>query len=47
VKVAPFDRNAAVAGLRTLGAEVVPSPDEPDVVRFRDRDGNSVELKAV
>ena len=25
-----------------LGAEVVPSPDEPDVVRFRDKDGNSV-----
>jgi len=47
VKVAPFDRNAVVAGLRTLGAELVPSPDEPDVVRFRDKDGNSVELKAV
>jgi catechol 2,3-dioxygenase-like lactoylglutathione lyase family enzyme len=47
VKVAAFDRNAVVAGLRKLGAEVIASPDEPDVVRFRDRDGNSVELKAV
>ena len=33
--------------LRKLGGEVVPSPDEPDVLRFRDRDGISVELKAV
>ncbi len=47
VKVAAFDRAAVVSGLRALGAEVVPSPDEPDVVRFRDKDGNSVELKAV
>jgi catechol 2,3-dioxygenase-like lactoylglutathione lyase family enzyme len=45
VKVAAFDREAVVAGLRKLGAEVVASPDEPDVVRFRDRDGNSAELK--
>jgi glyoxylase I family protein len=47
VKVAAFDRGAVISGLRTLGAEVVPSPDEPDVVRFRDKDGNSVELKAI
>ncbi len=47
VKVAAFDRGAVVDGLRKLGAEVVASPDEPDVVRFRDRDGNSVELKSV
>jgi hypothetical protein len=47
VKVAAFDRNAVVDGLRKLGAEVVASPDEPDVVRFRDRDGISAELKAV
>jgi len=47
VKVAAFDRDSVVAGLRKLGAEVVASPDEPEVVRFRDRDGNSVELKAV
>jgi hypothetical protein len=47
VKVAAFDRAAVVAGLSKLGAEVIASPDEPDVVRFRDKDGNSVELKAV
>lgn len=47
VKVAAFERGAVVAGLTKLGAEVIASPDEPDVVRFRDRDGNSVELKAV
>jgi predicted enzyme related to lactoylglutathione lyase len=47
VKVAAFDRDTVVAGLRKLGAEVIASPDEPDVVRFRDPDGNSAELKAV
>jgi catechol 2,3-dioxygenase-like lactoylglutathione lyase family enzyme len=47
IKVAAFDRNAVVAGLRKLGAEVVPSQDEAEVVRFRDRDGLSLELKAV
>jgi catechol 2,3-dioxygenase-like lactoylglutathione lyase family enzyme len=47
VKVAAFDRDAVVAGLRKLGAEVLASPDETDVVRFRDVDGISVELKAV
>jgi predicted enzyme related to lactoylglutathione lyase len=47
VKVAAFDRDAVVNGLRKLGADVVPSPDEPEVVRFRDRDGLSAELKAM
>jgi len=47
VKVASFDRNAVIAGLKKLGAEIVASPDELDVVRFRDRDGNSVELKPI
>ena len=47
VKVAAFDRDVVVAGLRKLGGEVVASPDEPDVVRFRDRDGISAELRAV
>ena len=44
VKVASFDR-AVTAGLTKLGATLVPSPDEPDVVRFRDLDGVSLELK--
>ena len=47
VKVAAYDRNGVIAGLQKLGAEVVASPDETDVVRFRDKDGNSVELKAI
>lgn len=47
VKVAAFDRDAVAAGLRKLGGEVVASLDEPDVLRFRDRDGISAELKAI
>jgi predicted enzyme related to lactoylglutathione lyase len=46
VKVVAFNRDTVVAGLGKLGAEVVASPDETDVVRFRDVDGISVELKA-
>jgi catechol 2,3-dioxygenase-like lactoylglutathione lyase family enzyme len=47
VKVAAVERDAVSAGLRRLGATVVSSSDEADVVRFRDLDGISVELKAV
>jgi catechol 2,3-dioxygenase-like lactoylglutathione lyase family enzyme len=47
IKVAAFDRGAVTAGLAALGARVVPSPDEPGVLRFRDLDGLSLELKAV
>jgi catechol 2,3-dioxygenase-like lactoylglutathione lyase family enzyme len=47
VKVAPFDRDTVSAGLAKLGAQVLPSPDEPDVLRFRDVDGITAELKAV
>lgn len=46
IKVAPFDRRAVTAGLTALGAQIVASPDEPDVLRLRDRDGITVELKA-
>ena len=46
VKVMPFDRGAVTAGLAKLGAAVVPSPDEPSVVRLRDPDGNMFELVA-
>jgi hypothetical protein len=35
------------AGLAKLGAMVIPSPDEAGVLRFRDLDGISLELKAV
>ena len=47
VKVAPFDRDATVEGLKKLGAEILPSSDEPDVLRFRDVDGITAEVKAV
>ena len=47
VKVTAFNRDTVVAGLRKLGAEVVAAPEETDVVRFRDIDGNSAELKAI
>lgn len=44
VKVAPFDRGAAASTLATLGGKVVPSPDEPGVLRFTDADGITVEV---
>jgi catechol 2,3-dioxygenase-like lactoylglutathione lyase family enzyme len=44
VKVAAFERGQVSAGLAKLGATVIPSPDEPDVLRFRDLDGISLEL---
>jgi hypothetical protein len=47
IKVAPFDRQALTAKLTSLGARVMPSPDEADVVRFRDLDGISLEVKGV
>jgi predicted enzyme related to lactoylglutathione lyase len=44
VKVARFDRNAASDAIARLGAKVVPSPDEPNVLRFTDTDGITVEV---
>ena len=46
ITVAPFDRRAFDARLRELKARVMPSPDEPDVVRFADDNGIVVEVKA-
>jgi catechol 2,3-dioxygenase-like lactoylglutathione lyase family enzyme len=45
VKVAAFDRGAVTAGLAKLGATVIPSTDEQGVLRFRDLDGISLELR--
>ena len=45
IKVAPFDRAALARRLAELGSAIIPSPDEPDVLRFKDHDGISVELK--
>ena len=46
IAVAPFDRRAFDARLRELKARVIPSPDEPDVVRFADDNGIVVEVRA-
>jgi len=45
IKVAPFDRAAVTARLRELGANILPSSDEPDVLRFTDNNGIVVELR--
>lgn len=45
IKVAPFDRAALTTRLREIGANVLPSSDEPDVVRFQDNNGITVELR--
>jgi glyoxylase-like metal-dependent hydrolase (beta-lactamase superfamily II)/catechol 2,3-dioxygenase-like lactoylglutathione lyase family enzyme len=47
IKVAPYDRGALTARLRELGASVLPSTDEPGVLRFRDNNGITVELQTV
>jgi catechol 2,3-dioxygenase-like lactoylglutathione lyase family enzyme len=47
IKVAPFDRVAVTEGLKKLGSEILPSPDEPDVLRFKDLDGITLEVRAV
>jgi catechol 2,3-dioxygenase-like lactoylglutathione lyase family enzyme/predicted enzyme related to lactoylglutathione lyase len=46
IKVRPFDREAVSAGLKKIGAEVLPSTDEPGILRFRDNNKIMVELKA-
>jgi hypothetical protein len=47
IKVARFDRGAVTARLQQINAKIVPSPDEPDVLRFLDTDGIAVELRVV
>jgi len=47
IKVARFDRGAVTARLRELGVSILPSTDEPDVLRFRDDNGIVVELRVV
>jgi predicted enzyme related to lactoylglutathione lyase len=47
IKVAAFDRREVTTGLEKLKAQVVAAPDEPEVLRFRDPDGISLELKPV
>ena len=45
IKVAPFDRAALEARLQELQARILPSTDEPDVVRFADNNGIIVEIR--
>jgi hypothetical protein len=47
IKVAPFDRAAVTAGLQKIGLKVLPSPDEPEVLRFVDNYQITVELRPV
>jgi predicted enzyme related to lactoylglutathione lyase len=44
IKVERFDRAAVAARLQQLGAKIVASADEPDVLRFTDDNGIVVEL---
>jgi catechol 2,3-dioxygenase-like lactoylglutathione lyase family enzyme len=46
IKVAPFDRRAVVQGLRAIGAEILFSSAEPDLIRFRDNYGITLEVLA-
>jgi len=46
IKVKPFDRAAVVKRLQEIGGKVLPSPDEPDVLRFTDDNGIVVELRS-
>jgi len=44
IKVAPFDRPALTVRLNEIGARILPSADEPGVVRFLDNNGITVEV---
>ena len=46
IKVAPFDREAVIDGLGSIGAEVLFSSTGPDRVQFRDNYGITLELVA-
>jgi catechol 2,3-dioxygenase-like lactoylglutathione lyase family enzyme len=47
IAVAPFERGALAARLGELGAKILPSDDEPDVLRFLDDNGITVEVRGV
>jgi catechol 2,3-dioxygenase-like lactoylglutathione lyase family enzyme len=46
IKVAPFDLGSVVDGLGAIGAEVLSSSPEPNLVRFRDNYGITLEVVA-
>jgi hypothetical protein len=45
IRVRPFDKAAVTAGLKKIGAEVLPSPDEPNVIRFLDNNKIMLEIR--
>jgi len=47
IKVAALDRDAVTRALQQIGLKVIPSADEPDVLRFTDNNDIAVELKPV
>lgn len=47
VKVDRFDRAVVEAGLKALGADVLPAGDTPDLLAFRDPDGLKIVLRPV
>ena len=44
IRVASFDRAALTKRLQEIGGKILPSPDEPDVLRFADNNGIIVEV---
>ena len=46
IKVRPFDRAAVTAGLKAIGTEVLPAPNEPGVLRFLDDNKIMVEIRS-
>jgi catechol 2,3-dioxygenase-like lactoylglutathione lyase family enzyme len=46
IKVAPYDRAAVTKRIQEIGGTVLPSPDEPDVLRFTDNNGITLELRS-
>ncbi len=46
IKVAPFDRRAVADALAAMGTEVITTSASPDLVRFRDNYGITLEVVA-
>jgi len=44
IRVAPFDRAALAQRVQEIGGKVLPSPDEPEVLRFSDNNGIVLEV---
>ena len=44
IRVAPFDRAAVTRRVQETGGKILPSPDEPEVLRFSDNNGIVLEV---